>query len=78
MKFLLDAQLPYKLAEILRELGFDTLHTFDLPQQNVTPDAEIIRFAAIDGRVVISKDTDFLQSFLVKKQPAKAFAGYNW
>lgn len=71
MKFLLDAQLPYKLAEILRELGFDTLHTFDLPQQNTTSDSEIIRLVTPGGRVVVSKDTDFLQSYLVKQQPQK-------
>ena len=40
MKFLVDAQLPKRLAEWLNEAGHDTLHTLDLPRGNRTPDAE--------------------------------------
>jgi predicted nuclease of predicted toxin-antitoxin system len=38
MKFLVDAQLPLRLARLLQTAGYDTLHTRDLPQQNATPD----------------------------------------
>ncbi|WP_394368063.1 DUF5615 family PIN-like protein [Leptolyngbya boryana] len=31
MKFLVDAQLPTRLARLLSEAGYDTLHTRDLP-----------------------------------------------
>jgi predicted nuclease of predicted toxin-antitoxin system len=38
MKFIVDAQLPTKLAMLLREYGHDALHTKDLPLQNKTPE----------------------------------------
>jgi predicted nuclease of predicted toxin-antitoxin system len=41
MKFLVDAQLPVRLARLLQSTGYDTIHTKDLPQQNATPDTEI-------------------------------------
>lgn len=39
MKFLIDAQLPYRLKYWLIEKGFETIHTRDLPEAN-----EIRRF----------------------------------
>ncbi|MDJ0901758.1 MAG: DUF5615 family PIN-like protein [Xenococcus sp. MO_188.B8] len=41
MKFLVDAQLPIRLARFLQASGYDTLHTRDLPQQNATSDSQI-------------------------------------
>jgi predicted nuclease of predicted toxin-antitoxin system len=34
MKFLIDAQLPRRLAHQLRTAGFEAIHTLDLPQGN--------------------------------------------
>jgi predicted nuclease of predicted toxin-antitoxin system len=52
------------------EHGHDTLHTLDLPLGNRTPDSEIVARANRDGRIVVSKDSDFVQSFLLTGQPA--------
>lgn len=41
MKFLVDAQLPVRLARLLQEAGHDIIHTRELPQQNATPDSSI-------------------------------------
>jgi predicted nuclease of predicted toxin-antitoxin system len=41
MRFIVDAQLPVRLARFLHERGYDTLHTKDLPLQNATPDTYI-------------------------------------
>jgi len=71
MKFLVDAQLPLRLARLLSELGYDTLHTRDLPQQNATPDLDINTLSISQQRIVITKDTDFLNSFLILQQPYK-------
>jgi predicted nuclease of predicted toxin-antitoxin system len=38
MKFLVDAQLPVRLARFLQGAGYDTIHTRDLPLKNTTPD----------------------------------------
>lgn len=69
MKFLVDAQLPRRFAQWLNEAGHDALHTLDLPRKNLTPDSELITRALRDGRIVISKDADFVQSFLVTGEP---------
>lgn len=33
MKFLVDAQLPLRLARVLQSAGCDTIHTKDLPRR---------------------------------------------
>lgn len=69
MKFLVDAQLPRRLCAWLAAAGHDALHTLDLPQRNRTTDEEIIAVAARDDRIVITKDDDFVESFLVRGKP---------
>jgi predicted nuclease of predicted toxin-antitoxin system len=45
MKFLIDAQLPRRLAHQLSSAGYDAIHTLDLPNGNRTSDADIIGIA---------------------------------
>jgi predicted nuclease of predicted toxin-antitoxin system len=71
MKFVVDAQLPKRLARFLQAAGHDTLHTSDLPQQNATPDSGINRLSMQQERIVITKDGDFVDSFLTIQQPYK-------
>ena len=60
---------PPALRNWLREAGHDALHTLDLPKKNHTPDNELITRAMQEGRIVISKDADFVQSYLVTGEP---------
>jgi len=71
VKFIVDAQLPKLLSDFLRRNGFDSIHTLELPNKNATKDKEIIEIAGKENRVVISKDVDFLESFLLKSIPEK-------
>lgn len=71
MKFLVDAQLPLRLARYLREAGHDVVHTRELPDQNATPDSVINQLSINQERVVITKDADFLESFLLQQRPYK-------
>src|SRR5436309_5107 len=71
MNFLVDAQLPRRLALRLQEAGHDVLHTFDLPAGNRTTDTEINALSLRESRVVITKDADFVNSFLLVGQPYK-------
>ena len=71
MKILVDAQLPNRLCQELRECGHDAAHTLALPSGNRTSDAEIMRISDAEGRVVITKDDDFVQSFLLRNQPQR-------
>jgi len=71
MKFLVDAQLPRRLAFRLREAGHDALHTLDPPAGNRTADAEINAISVRDSRAVVTKDADFVNSFLLAGRPDK-------
>ena len=70
MKFLVDAQLPRRFANWLNEAGHDALHTLDLPKKNTTTDSELVAWATRDNRIVISKDADFVQSFMITGEPS--------
>ena len=71
MRFLIDAQLPRRLARHLVEAGHDATHTLDLPQRNATTDDELARVADAEGRVVVSKDADFVTSQLLRGTPGR-------
>lgn len=71
MKFLVDAQLPQRLARDLAAAGHDVVHTLDLPHGNRTRDGEIAEIAARENRVVITKDSDFVTMFLLQGLPPR-------
>lgn len=71
MTYLIDAQLPYLLADVLRQKGYDVVHTDELPDRDETTDTVIRQVAARDGRIVITKDSDFEDSYLLFKQPPR-------
>ncbi len=71
MKFVVDAQLPRQLAALLREAGFDAIHTLDLSQGNRTPDTSINELSLAEKRIVITKDSDFVDSFILRQVPWK-------
>ncbi|MGH1392927.1 MAG: DUF5615 family PIN-like protein [Trichormus sp.] len=71
MKFIVDAQLPVRLANFLKSLNYDTIHTRDLPEQNSTSDIEINAISIQQKRILITKDYDFVNSFLTIQQPYK-------
>jgi len=71
VKFLIDAQLPKSLSDFLKWKGFDSIHTLELTDKNRTKDNQIIRQSIEERRIVISKDSNFLDSFLIKSEPPK-------
>jgi predicted nuclease of predicted toxin-antitoxin system len=71
MNFLIDAQLPRRLARRFHEAGHDAIHTLDLPDGNRTSDADINVLAERDHRIVITKDVDFVDSFILNRRPPK-------
>ena len=66
MKFLVDAQLPRRLAHEINALGGDALHTLDLAAGNRTSNAVVIEQAGAEGRVVVTKGSDLVDSFLLR------------
>ena len=71
MKFLLDAQLPPSLKQIFILKGYDCIHTLDLESGNETSDKIINAVSVAEQRILITKDSDFFDSFIVKKEPYK-------
>lgn len=71
IKFVVDAQLPYSLAIMLESKGFDVTHTDDLPNKERTTDNEIRAHAKKEGRIVITKDNDFFDSYILRKSPSR-------
>jgi len=71
VRVLVDAHLPKRLSEFLSAREIESKHTLDLPKKNATPDSEIIRFADDENRIVISKDSDFLDNYILDGSPKK-------
>ena len=71
MRFIIDAQLPFSLKKMLVDFGHDAIHTDDLGDKERTSDNEIREVSENQNRIVISKDSDFVDSFYVKGIPKK-------
>ena len=70
MNFLVDAQ-PRRMTRWLREAGHDATHTLDLPRGNRTTDNEINNLSLREQRTVVTKDEEFVNRFLVTREPFK-------
>ena len=71
MRFLVDAHLPPGLCGLLRAAGHEALHTSELPTQNRTPDRVINELSLRQQRIVVTKDSDFYHSHLLRGEPWK-------
>ena len=69
MRFLIDAQLPARLAEFLNRAGHDALHTIRLPDGDRSTDSQIAERADTEERVVVTKDQDFRDAHLLARSP---------
>ena len=58
MKFLLDQHQSLLLADLLNAVGHDAIHTRDIGLSRA-PDVDVLTRAKLDGRVLITADTDF-------------------
>lgn len=63
MRFPVDAQLPERLCQWLREQGHEALYVPTL-LTGETPDAVVAAYAADHGLTLISKDEDFTHRHL--------------
>lgn len=71
MKFLIDAQLPKKLVSLFLDLKQEAIHILDLPKQNTTQDEGINELSCQHQYIIVTKDKDFLDSFILRKKPYK-------
>ena len=73
LRFLIDTQLPFTLVAKLKGMGFDAIHTTYFSQDYLLNDAAIRKIAVEQNRIIITKDTDFLEYYIVKGAPPKVF-----
>jgi predicted nuclease of predicted toxin-antitoxin system len=71
VKFLIDAQLPSSLKSLFIAQGHDCIHTLDLDSGNDTADKIINKISVTERRILITKDSDFFESFLLRNEPYK-------
>ncbi len=50
-------------------MGYESIHTLDLPNGNRTGDRSISELADKEGWIVVSKDSDFVISHLLHQKP---------
>ena len=71
MKFICDVHISFKLVKHLNSLGFQTFHVNELVKKWYTTDNEISSYADTHDLILITKDSDFKNSFLVRQTPRK-------
>lgn len=71
MKFLIDAQLPRRLVAQFGQAGLEAIHTLDLADGNRTTDRTINELSLNEQYIVVTKDSDFVESFLLSREPWK-------
>jgi predicted nuclease of predicted toxin-antitoxin system len=71
VKFLVDAQLPARLAAALTAAGHDAAHTSQLPHGNRSTDRQVAEEADSSDRVVVTKDSDFRDGHLLAGRPRR-------
>jgi predicted nuclease of predicted toxin-antitoxin system len=56
---------------LIRASGFEAVHTLDLPEGNRTTDRIINELSIEEQYILVTKDADFVESFLLQRKPGK-------
>jgi len=71
MKFLCDVHISYKLVKFLNDAGHEAIHVNQILDKWYSTDQDIAKYADDNSCIVISKDSDFRDSYFVNKTPRK-------
>ncbi len=71
MNFLIDAQLPHRLVHLFQTAGHEAIHVSTFAAGNRTRDSFINQYSFDHECVVVTKDSDFVNSFLISQRPYK-------
>lgn len=71
MKFLCDVHISIKFVKHLNNLGFECIHVNTILDKWFTSDNAIANYSDSKDFVLITKDFDFKNSFLINKTPKK-------
>ena len=70
MNFLVDAQLPPALARWIASQGHQTTHVFDIGLETAD-DPVIWERAGRESTIIVSKDEDFVDHWLLSAEPVQ-------
>ena len=71
MKFLCDVHISYKIVNYFRSSGFEATHVNEILDKWHTKDGDICTYADDNDLIVLTKDADFRNSFLISNTPKK-------
>lgn len=71
MEFLCDVHIPIRIAKFIEEMGYKCEHVNRILKKWNTPDVEIIKYVDKNELILITKDQDFRNSFLLNSTPKK-------
>src|SRR6266699_1706011 len=71
MNFLCDVHLSFRLVKYLSQRNHRVVHVNQLPDRWFTSDDAICRYADENNFILITKDADFRNSFILRKSPKK-------
>jgi len=71
MRFLCDVHISYKIVKFLSELGYEAIHVNSILDKWYTKDSDICSYADANELIFITKDSDFRDSFFLRKTPKK-------
>jgi len=71
MKLLLDANISWRLTTVLSQHFGECVHVNKTELPKPAKDTEIWNYAAANGYIIITKDSDFLHLFETKGFPPK-------
>jgi predicted nuclease of predicted toxin-antitoxin system len=71
MKFLCDVHISLKISKYLKSLGYQSNHVNNILNKWNTTDDQIINYVDQNDLILISKDQDFRDEFLLKSKPKK-------
>lgn len=73
MKFIIDENLTPELADLFRDQHLNAYHVNELKanQKQLVIDDQLRRLAIQKGYVIVTKDDDFVKSYVSRKVPDK-------
>src|SRR4051812_48336354 len=71
MRFLCDVHISYKVKNFLLSKECDCIHINEILSGDRTGDKDIASYCNEENLILITKDEDFVDSYLLKHTPAK-------
>ena len=69
LRFLVDTQLPPSLAVYLSIKEYNSIHTTHFQDGHLLADHEISMIAKTENRIIITKDSDFFERYVISGSP---------